>query len=315
MSEKEAIRELLRLTRLGMNFAAQEVSSLEARINQDPRMSDTRVAHGMRVMEGEVLFDKATLAVPVGSVLYLADRTYAVFGTSGAPAPSTPTVPAVGADHTLLDGDVHPDTLLGTVVRGDTVYGNSTPKWARLAKPTLASVLINDATDMAYRTIPTTRSQWIWAAEMDNASVAPATYTIYGTDPDCYAAWLMDNAGDYTLIANWALPSDYRSGQVTVEVLWSTTGAVANNWVAYARYLERIDSDSMTAAGTNITATISTNVAANILKLSTIGTFWANSINRVQRLAIRRRAIGDAADNSSTGINIIGIRLYYTPGY
>lgn len=38
-----------------------------------------------------------------------------------------------GGTHVLLDSSVHTDTLTGTVVRGDLVVGNSTPKWARLA--------------------------------------------------------------------------------------------------------------------------------------------------------------------------------------
>lgn len=34
---------------------------------------------------------------------------------------------------TLLDGSVHTDTVAGTVVRGDIIVGNSTPKWERVA--------------------------------------------------------------------------------------------------------------------------------------------------------------------------------------
>lgn len=40
------------------------------------------------------------------------------------------------AGTTLLDGDGHTDTLAGTVVRGDLIVGNSTPKWSRFAKGT-----------------------------------------------------------------------------------------------------------------------------------------------------------------------------------
>ena len=36
--------------------------------------------------------------------------------------------------HNLLDGDFHPDTLTGTVARGDVIVGNATPKWSRLVK-------------------------------------------------------------------------------------------------------------------------------------------------------------------------------------
>lgn len=40
--------------------------------------------------------------------------------------------PAAGTN-ALLDGSAHSDTLAGTVVRGDIIVGNSTPKWARVA--------------------------------------------------------------------------------------------------------------------------------------------------------------------------------------
>jgi hypothetical protein len=51
-----------------------------------------------------------------------------------------------GANHNLLDGSVHPDTLAGTVVAGDLVTGNATPKWARLAKGATGYVLKAGAT-------------------------------------------------------------------------------------------------------------------------------------------------------------------------
>lgn len=54
----------------------------------------------------------------------------------------------------LLDGSVHSDTLAGTVVRGDIIIGNSTPKWARLAKPASAGVLQHDATDVSWGRTP-----------------------------------------------------------------------------------------------------------------------------------------------------------------
>lgn len=36
--------------------------------------------------------------------------------------------------HVVLDSTVHTDTLTGTVVEGDLIIGNSTPKWARLPR-------------------------------------------------------------------------------------------------------------------------------------------------------------------------------------
>lgn len=89
-----------------------------------------------------------------------AQQSIASVGTSGHVLTSNgagalPTFQASsGGNHDLLDGTVDQDTLAGSVVRGDIIYGNSTPKWARLAKPGTSSVLVNDATDVAWSRLP-----------------------------------------------------------------------------------------------------------------------------------------------------------------
>lgn len=55
-----------------------------------------------------------------------------------------------GSPHDLLDGSQNQDTVAGTVVRGDLVVGNSTPKWARLALGSSGKVLKSDGTDAAW---------------------------------------------------------------------------------------------------------------------------------------------------------------------
>ena len=73
-------------------------------------------------------------------------------GTSGHVLTSNgvgaaPTFQAsAGANHNLLDGSVHPDTAVSTVVRGDIIIGNATPAWTRLAKGTANQVLTMDGT-------------------------------------------------------------------------------------------------------------------------------------------------------------------------
>lgn len=61
---------------------------------------------------------------------------------------------ATGTTNALLDGVNHTDTLAGTVVRGDVIVGNSTPKWARVAKGAAGSVLYGDGTDTAWTINP-----------------------------------------------------------------------------------------------------------------------------------------------------------------
>ena len=61
----------------------------------------------------------------------------------------------------LLDGSNHSDTLSASVVRGDVMIGNSTPKWSRLAAGTSTDILLtSDGTDVAWRT-PTGHDPWI----------------------------------------------------------------------------------------------------------------------------------------------------------
>jgi hypothetical protein len=53
------------------------------------------------------------------------------------------------AEHDLLSA-THTDTLAASVVRGDILVGNATPKWARLAKGTSGYFLKSDGTDTAW---------------------------------------------------------------------------------------------------------------------------------------------------------------------
>jgi len=52
-------------------------------------------------------------------------------------------------DHDLLQA-THPDTLAGTVVRGDLMVGNSTPKWARFGLGAIGKILSSDGTDIVW---------------------------------------------------------------------------------------------------------------------------------------------------------------------
>lgn len=111
--------------------------------------------------------------------------------------------------HNLLDGDRHGDTAAGTVARGDIVYGNSTPKWARLAKPSTASYLGHDGTDVAW-------DNGAWTTVAHNGSDFGAdvgTFTVDAGDLSAFAYKLMGktmhisfaivNASQTTTAANY----------------------------------------------------------------------------------------------------------------
>lgn len=53
----------------------------------------------------------------------------------------------------LLDGTAHTDTLAGSVLRGDLIVGNATPKWGRFAIGSAGTVLTCDGTDPAWGTV------------------------------------------------------------------------------------------------------------------------------------------------------------------
>lgn len=58
---------------------------------------------------------------------------------------------ASAGTNALLDGSTHTDTLAGTVVRGDLIYGNSTPKWERKALGAKNKVVRSDGTDLDWQ--------------------------------------------------------------------------------------------------------------------------------------------------------------------
>lgn len=84
---------------------------------------------------------KVTLAT--GYTLVMNNEGWKVIGTDGAVQQSGSSGVST---HNILDSTVHTDALTGTVVRGDVIVGNSTPKWSRKAVGT--GVLAADGTDV-----------------------------------------------------------------------------------------------------------------------------------------------------------------------
>jgi hypothetical protein len=72
------------------------------------------------------------MAIPKGQLV-----TPVAFDAAGLPqaleVDAFGNLKVVGMTHNLLDGSVHPDTLMGGCVMGDLIVGNATPKWSRLA--------------------------------------------------------------------------------------------------------------------------------------------------------------------------------------
>jgi hypothetical protein len=81
--------------------------------------------------------------------------------------------------HNLLS-TTHGDTLADTVVRGDIVYGNATPKWARLAFPATPTgkILQATATDIAWSANPLTIGA---SASVSGSNTGDQTLPVGGT--------------------------------------------------------------------------------------------------------------------------------------
>lgn len=105
----------------------------------------------------------------------------------------------IGGDHTLLDGDKHTDTLAGTVVLGDVIHGNATPKWARLAGPTAALMYVLTETGTGSAgAVP------VWKTLAELAAAGPGLYWIQTTigyatvkvqGTDTYTFYTLPNRG------------------------------------------------------------------------------------------------------------------------
>lgn len=136
-------KDLSKYLRVMQNAFAAAIADVEGRIRPEhpatqkrlPSRPGERVSNALYAMEGAVSLDKARMGAD-GDVLYLIDGgRSAVWGNGVTPAPTGGgTGPSVTVPHPLLDGVQDNDTLAGTVVRGDVIVGNATPKWARVGK-------------------------------------------------------------------------------------------------------------------------------------------------------------------------------------
>lgn len=100
----------------------------------------------------DVATGNALVAGGIGAVPAWGKITTAFFSSTGVSQWTNDAgyLTSVSA-HNLLSA-THGDTLTDTVVRGDILIGNSTPKWARLPKPSVLSGLSHDGTDVSWVT-------------------------------------------------------------------------------------------------------------------------------------------------------------------
>lgn len=313
-------KELPRLLRLMIDFTAQQNKLVREQVEREfRRKSDRIVADAVRVMEGEISFDKAARG-NVGDVLYLIGTAgekgyFAAWGDGTTPAPTDPgTGPDVGAPHALLSA-THTDTLASAVSRGSLIYGNSTPAYAELAVPGSPSILHSDATDVAWLTKVTTRVDWFECGVLEEITGVGAVRVVRGTSPDAYVAWPLDAANDLAFQVNWSVPADWLSGNVSLLLDWTTDGAAANNWKPVAEYLAVGSGSSFAGAGNDLApAATSANVAADLRTRTTLGSFSVSAVGNVVRLVVGRAPF-DAGDTFAGTIHLVRIGMQYTSIY
>lgn len=169
------------------------------------------------VAKGQVFISQGAGVVPA----WLAAGTSGYFLKSQG-AGSDPAWAQV--THTLLDGTLHTDTLAGTVVRGDIIIGNSTPKWSRLARGAGGTYVRSDGTDVGWSTIA------------DSDIVDLGRFGVLADNESATGAWTFSNGlrVNSGLGVGAAIPSNYvnilltsGAGQYVVEIRQGT--ATANN--------------------------------------------------------------------------------------
>lgn len=142
-------------------------------------------------------------AFPVGTIPYATSENVLTAG-----------VLATLIQHTLLSS-THTDALAGTVLRGDVIVANATPKWARVAKGGAATFLRSDGTDVGWSTLTipnaATAGDLVYASGANALGVVAiggngALLHSNGTVP----GWATTLVGAYTFSAAQVFSSDVR---------------------------------------------------------------------------------------------------------
>ena len=140
---------------------------------------------------------------------------------------ATWATPSGAGTHVILDSTVHTDTLTGTVVRGDLIVGNATPKWARLAVGAAARVLRSDGTDVAWAQVALA-TDVSGTLPVGNGGTGVATFTTNGVLYGNAATSVLvtaQGAANSVLTANAGAPAF--SATPTVTTLTTTSHVVA----------------------------------------------------------------------------------------
>ena len=140
----------------GDSLIAQDVGAAPTSHEHDATGStDGDAIHDNVASEISAITEKVT---PVNADLVIIEDSADSNNKKRAQVGNLPGGGGGGADHNILDGSVHLDSVAQAVTRGSLIHGNSTPKWDELAIGAVKSVLSSDGTDPVWDTTPTVAS-------------------------------------------------------------------------------------------------------------------------------------------------------------
>lgn len=271
----------------------------------------------------------------------LASGCLSVTTTTGVIA-SSGAACGTGGTNALLDGVTHTDTLAGTVVRGDIVCGNSTPKWARLARGTTGQVLFTNSSgdcewgsvDISSTTVTFTEKTlnaessgnvitlpkrvWFPAAGCNNATAgtiwdlptsSPAVAAcVTGTNTQ-KGVLEFANSGNLSAQTTYLLPTTW-TGTIDARIKWVTSATsgdvvwqLATICVADAETDDPAFNTASTVTDTAKGTTLQTNDAA--ITTVTVTGCAAGELMHVKIL----RDSGHASDTLAATAQLIGVEL------
>jgi hypothetical protein len=161
-----------------------------------------------------------------------------------------------------------------------------------------------------------TRKLWLNAETAKLADTVPATAANIGAAPDLTGVVAYADAATQGAIWNFMVPSDWASGAITIQPVWSpgATDGVAHTvrWSYIAKAIAA--GSTVTAAGTTTTwtgASAARTVGVVVYDTATSTTITPAAAGDAFRIMVRR--IGaDAADTYVGVVNLIGLIVSYT---
>lgn len=179
--------------------------------------------------------------------------------------------------HNLLS-TTHGDTLADSVIRGDILIGNSTPKWSRLPVGVNGTFLTNDGTDVKWSSLKlpsSTTAPSIFVCNADNimTTLAPTTTAnrVLKASSGVISWTLATGAGSPVLATGPTLSSPHidKIADLTTNGFVKTSGSDGTLSVDTSTYLTGNQSISLSGAVTGSgTTAITTTLATNIVGAS-----------------------------------------------